>query len=169
MTRFILAAVLALSTIAPALAQVPPPDKHEVPARTCYLQAMQYWNAVLTNRPHDLKRLTQAYKNFASCAKIAIDTGERLPTGAREIWGPEYFASTIGALYAQRKLAEEDKTGSCEHLQMVGMLAKQAQETASEHADAGPYAVESFVDDWTQYVAAVKEQALSCGVHLPSA
>lgn len=169
MTRFILAAVLALSTIAPTLAQdVPPADKHELPARTCYMQAMLYWNAVLANAPRDLKRLNRSYKNFALCAKVAVDTGERLPTGAKQIWAPEYFASTIGALYAQRKLAEVDKPESCAHLQMVGLLAQQAQDTASGRAGAGPYAVESFMDDWTQYVAAVKQEALSCGVHLPA-
>jgi hypothetical protein len=167
MTRFILAAVLALSTIAPSLAQdVPPAEKNEIPARTCYAQAMEYWNAVIANAPRDLKRLNQSYKNFATCAKVAIDTGEKLPSGARLVWGPEYFASTIGALYAQRKLAEVDKIGKCSHLQLVGELAEQAEETASEHAGAGPYAVESFLDDWSQYVAKVKQQALDCGVNL---
>ncbi len=167
MTRFILAAVLALSTLTSALAQeVPPPDKHEVQARTCFTQAMDYWNAVLANAPRDLRRLNQSYKNFALCAKVAIDTGETLPNGSRIVWGPEYFASTIGALYAQRKLADVDKSGKCGHLQMVGLLAQQAQETASEHAGAGPYAVESFLDDWDQYVSSVKQQALSCGVTL---
>lgn len=169
MTRLLLAVVLALSTLAPTLAQeAPPPEKHEVPARNCYMQAMEYWNAVLSNAPRDLKRLNQSYKNFATCAKIAIDTGEKLPTGARLIWGPEYFASTIGALYAQRKLAEVDKSGKCAHLELVGELAEQAQETASEHAGAGPYAVESFLDDWSQYVSTVKQQALSCGVTMPA-
>lgn len=127
---------------------------------------MEYWNAVMANAPREVKRLKQSYKNFAACAKIAIDTGERLPNGARIIWGPEYFASTIGALYAQQKLAQVDKTGRCSHLQLVGELAEQAEETASEHAGAGPYAVESFLDDWSQYVARVKAQALTCGVIL---
>jgi hypothetical protein len=129
---------------------------------------MEYWNTVLTNAPRDLKRLNQSYKNFALCAKLAIDTGERLPSGARIVWAPEYFASTIGALYAERKLAEVDTHGKCAHLELVSELAQQAQETAAEHAGAGPYAVESFLDDWAQYVSTVKQQALSCGVNMPT-
>jgi hypothetical protein len=161
-----LAAVLALSTITIALAQdIPQPEKHEVRARACYLQAKQYWNAVLSNAPRDLRRLKQSYKKFAACAKVAIETADVSSKGARMVWAPEYFASTIGALYAQRKLAEIDKAAKCSHLQMVGLLAQQAQETASEHAGAAA-SVSSFIDDWDQYVSSVKEQASSCGVNL---
>ena len=169
MTRIFLAAVLAFSTTTTALAQeIPQPEKHEVQARTCYVQAKEYWNAVLSTAPHDLKRLNQSYKNFAECAKVAIETGETLANGARTIWAPEYFASTIGALYAQRKLAEIDKPGKCSHLQMVGLLAQQAQETASEHGGPGSSSLTLFLGDWDRYVASVKQQALSCGVNLKS-
>lgn len=162
-------ATAALSLLLPALAFAAPPmqDSSGIPvsdgeqtARTCYLHAQGFWNKVMASSPRDHNNLDLSYKAFAGCAKVAIDTGKTLPNGRRLPWLNDYFASTVGATYAQLQLAAITSTREkCSHLVLAHDLAEQAME--SESGMGEPQV--QFETDWQTLTNNVKAEALSCG------
>lgn len=125
-----LALGLIIATFLPVKAQeVPAPVKAEVPARSCYLHGEVYWNSVMAATPLDAPALTNAYRVFAGCARIALITGERLPNGERLPWFVDYYADTKGALLAQTQLIAAEPKRRCAHTSLASALVKQALET----------------------------------------
>lgn len=162
-------AALLLSMLpAAALAALPvdggnvPVAQGEAPARSCYLDAQQLWNRVIASSPHDHRQLDASYRKFASCAKIAVDTGRVMRSGERLPWMPEYFADTVGATYAQLQLATITANPEhCTHLSQARDLAEQAQETEGEMNTPGNANFESM---WQTLQQNVKTQiAGGCG------
>lgn len=121
--KYLLTILMALALTIPVRAEVPTKERE---ANTCFLSAQAQWNTVITYTPHDKVRLLNVYEAFAKCATIAIETGETLPNGNKVPWLPEYFASTMGALFSQLQLAEVDKPNRCQHLSLSRDLADQA-------------------------------------------
>jgi hypothetical protein len=115
----------------------------------------------MANAPHDRKQLDTSYQTFASCAKMAIDTGKVLRDGKRRPWLPEYFANTVGATYAQLQLATVTVNPEhCSHLAQAKDLAEQASETEGDMAAPGDANFETM---WSALRQNLKLQASSCG------
>jgi len=162
-------AALLLSMLpAAALAALPvdasnvPVAPGEAPARSCYVDAQQLWNRVIASSPRDHRQLDASYRKFASCAKIAVDTGRVMRSGERLPWMPEYFADTVGATYAQLQLATITTNHEhCTHLSQARDLAEQAQETEGEMNTPGNANFESM---WQTLQQNVKTQITDgCG------
>lgn len=165
----VVAATALFSLLLPAFAFAAPPmqDTSGIPvadgeqqARTCYVHAQGFWNNVMANNPRNHNSLNLSYRAFAGCAKVAIETGKTLPNGERLPWLTDYFASTVGATYAQLQLASI--TGSrekCSHLSLAHDLAEQAMETEGGFGEPQV----NFESDWQTLTENVKTQALSCG------
>lgn len=164
--RFLVAAAAALFSLGlvPALAAVDPPSTPVAPgeqtARTCYLRAMDYWNSVMAQHRSERKFLEGSYKSFARCADLSIKTGKFMRDGKRRPWFADYFASTVGATYAQMQLASVT-TGSerCLHLGLAHDLAVEALVTN------GGFSPETagFTMNWSGVVDHLKRNSLSCG------
>lgn len=162
-------ATAVFSLLAPAMAFAAPDlqDSNGIPvadgeqtARTCYLHAQGFWNKVMASNPRNHNYLNLSYKAFAGCAKVAIDTGKTLPNGQRLPWLTDYFASTVGATYAQLQLASiTSAKEKCGHLSLAHDLAEQAMESETGFGEPQP----QFESDWQTLTDNVKTQALSCG------
>lgn len=111
--------------------------------------------------PRDHRQLAASYRAFASCAKIAIDTGKVTRDGERHPWLSEYFANTVGATYAQLQLATiTTNPERCAHLQQAKNLAQQASETEGEIDAPGNV---DFEQMWQALQHNVKTQSGGCG------
>jgi hypothetical protein len=131
----------------------------EEAARSCYVHAMGQWNSVMASTPTDRTQLSATYNTFANCAKVSINTGKRLPNGQRIPWETDYFASTVGATYAQTQLASiTSGNEQCSHLELARSLAQQAMETESE-TGRPDVQFESFWDTLSQ---TLKQRLSSC-------
>lgn len=163
----ICAALALLLFPAYALAMVDPADipmdNGEQQARACYVRAMSTWNSVMSTTPSDRNRLNASYANFATCAKVSIETGRLTPRGTRVPWRTEYFASTIGAMYAQTRLATIT-TGSaqCVHYSLARDLVEQALMTENEGGVPNP----EWEDQMSLLLGALKQSAGSCGASI---
>lgn len=132
----------------------------EQAARSCYLNAQGFWNRTMATAPRDRRSLNDSYREFAGCAKIAIVTGKTLPNGERLPWFTDYFASTVGATYAQLQLAAVTKSPEqCRHLSLAHDLAEQAMETESGFTTPQV----GFEADWQTLTDNVRQHAMSCG------
>lgn len=134
----------------------------EEAARACYMHAMGFWNNVMATRPTNHTYLNTSYMEFAKCAQVAIETGRQLPNGERLPWIADYFASTIGATYAQLQLvAITNPPERCSHVSLAHDLAQQAM--ATESGFFQPQV--DFEQDWQTLTDRLRDQALSCGGH----
>lgn len=137
-----------------------PVDNGEQQARACYMRAMSNWNSVMSTAPSDRSRLFVSYTNFANCAKVSIETGRRTPRGTRVPWRTEYFASTIGAMYAQTRLATiTTGAAQCGHYSLARDLVEQAMMTENEGGVPNP----EWEDQMSLLLGALKQSAGSCG------
>lgn len=162
------AAALALLLSARLPAQADPVDpgggvpiaNGEQAARACYQQAQGHWNDVMANAPTNRASVNSTYLGFARCAKIAINTGKQLPSGDRLPWFADYFASTIGATYAQLQLSSITRPPErCSHVVLARDLAQQALETEGSFA---PPDVQ-FESNWQDLTKRLNDQARMCG------
>jgi hypothetical protein len=125
------------------------------------VRAQQLWNKTMAKTPHDRRQLDDSYQTFASCAKMAIQTGKVLRNGRRLPWMPEYFANTVGATYAQLQLATVTVNPEhCSHLAQAKDLAEQASETAGEMITPGDANFETM---WDALQQNLKSQTSACG------
>jgi hypothetical protein len=164
--RLMAAAVAALFVFlpkaAPANADLPatPVADGEQTARACYLHAMGFWNSVMAAHPLEPKLLDNSYKGFAKCADVSIKTGKTLRNGKREPWFADYFASTIGATYAQMQLATATSGSErCSHFVLAHDLAVEAMTTGGGFTP--PTA--QFTMNWAGVIDQLKRNSLSCG------
>ncbi|HKU68586.1 MAG TPA: hypothetical protein VJP85_12485 [Candidatus Baltobacteraceae bacterium] len=138
-----------------------PVVRGEAPARSCYLRAEELWNRTMAQSPRDHRQLDTSYRTFATCAKVAIDTGRVLRNGQRLPWLPEYFANTVGATYAQLQLATITYNSEhCTHLTQARDLAQQALETEGEMDTPGDA---TFEQTWDSLRKNLKSQTATCG------
>jgi hypothetical protein len=138
----------------------------EAPARSCYVRAEHQWNRVMDSSPRDHQQLDSAYRAFAACAKMAVDTGKVLRSGERVPWMPEYFADTVGATYAQLQLAViTSNPEHCTHLSQAQDLAEQASETEGEMDTPGNA---DFENMWGSLQQNLKMQTAGCGKTISS-
>lgn len=161
-STFLLALLPATAIAAPTAGALSiPVSQGEAPARACYLRAQQLWNATMADASRDRKQLDTSYQTFASCAKMAIDTGKVLRNGRRFPWMPEYFANTVGATYAQLQLATVTANPEhCTHLVQAKDLAEQASETEGEMMPPGDANFETM---WEALRQNLKSQTSTCG------
>lgn len=131
--KIALALLFCVALIAPAIAQVIPAAPEESEARTCYMSAQHKWDTVMASQSWDVTALTGAYKTFANCATVAIQTGP-VENGQHVPWSAEYFADTVGAFYAQEQLIGADIPNRCVHILLAHDLAEQAVEIAPPSA-----------------------------------
>lgn len=155
MTALLLAATFILGTN--SISTIP---KDERPAYTCYTVAENAWNLVEENSPNAVGDLQRTYNNFAKCATVAIETGRKLPSGQPMPWMAEYFASTVGAMYAQLQLSVADSAGKCLHWNLANDLAEQALLALPGSASVDP-GMEDFL---LNIRAGVKDKLRSCAV-----
>lgn len=159
----VLAAVLLTASIQTQIfaQEVPPAVPAEIPARTCYLDAESYWQSVVQATPADTAAFRTAYRRFAHCAALSISTGEyNRHLKERMPWSAEYFASTVGAAYAQSKLVDLDPRHRCDHVVLAAALVEQAEETLSEQT--GPYDDTDFAKMLGDLHRVLRDQAGAC-------
>lgn len=132
----------------------------EQAARACYDHAMGFWNHVMAQKPTSHLYLKTSYLEFSKCASVALTTGKQLPNGERLPWLADYFASTVGATYAQLQLAAITRQPEhCSHVVLARDLAQQALETEGGFS---PPQVQ-FESDWQTLTDRLKDQAIGCG------
>lgn len=166
------AGAAALLLCVPARAQTTAIDAGTVPvsdgeqaARSCYQQAKGHWNDVMASAPTNASSVNGTYLAFARCAKVAITTGKQLPNGERLPWFADYFASTIGATYAQLQLSGITPVPSrCSHIILARDLAQQALETSGTFT---PPDVQ-FQSSWQDLTKRLGDQARMCGAKVTS-
>ncbi len=150
----------ARASAAPADASGVPLADGEQAARACYDHAMGFWNSVMATKPTNKIYLKTSYVEFSKCAAVALTTGRQLPNGERLPWLVDYFASTVGATYAQLQLAALTRPPEqCSHVLLAHDLAQQAIDT--EGGFAQPQV--QFEEDWQTLTDHLKDQAISCG------
>ncbi|MGZ3503707.1 MAG: hypothetical protein ACXVAW_04005 [Vulcanimicrobiaceae bacterium] len=165
----LVAAVAALLsfTLEPARANFEPAPTPVAPgeqaARACYVRAMDFWNSIMAAHPSERGLVDNSYKGFAKCADVSIKTGKFMRDGKRRPWFADYFASTIGATYAQVQLATIT-TGSerCSHLGLAHDLAVEAMMTEGGFTPA----TAGFAMNWSGVIDRLKRNSLSCGAKI---
>lgn len=157
------ALLFSLLSATSALAAVDPGDIPLAPgeqaARNCYMHAMDGWNSLMAQNPNDRTRLHASYMSFANCARVSIETGHVMRNGQRMPWRTEYLASTIGATYAQVRLATVTSGKSqCAHYALARDLAQQAMTSETETGIPNP----NWEDEWNVMLGALKQGAVAC-------
>jgi len=166
-TAFVIITALCLLLSGYTRASAAPGDASGIPladgeqtARACYDHAMGFWNSVMATKPTNQMYLKTSYTEFSKCAAVALTTGKTLPNGERLPWFVDYFASTVGATYAQLQLAALTRPPEqCSHVLLAHDLAQQVMET--EGGFSQPQV--QFEQDWQTLTDHLKDQALSCG------